>query len=51
MSKSGSFTKAQRDLMGQMLLEGATPENLARIYAGKKPKGGAPNTGLGTSGQ
>jgi hypothetical protein len=52
MSKSGSFTKAQRDLMGQMLLEGATPENLARIYAGKKPKGGgptpaAPTTGLG----
>jgi hypothetical protein len=54
MSKSGSFTKAQRDLMGQMLLEGATPENLARIYAGKKPKRGAtatppagPTTGLG----
>jgi hypothetical protein len=32
MSRSGSYTKAQRDLMGQMLLDGATPENLARIY-------------------
>ena len=51
MSKSGSYTKAQRDLMGQMLLEGVTPENVARIFAGKKPKGGGPNTGLGTSGQ
>jgi len=52
MSKSGSYTKAQRDLMGQMLLEGVTPENVARIFAGKKPKGGgptpaAPTTGLG----
>ncbi len=52
MSKSGSFTKAQRDLMGQMLLEGVTPENVARIFAGKKPRGGAPTpaapaTGLG----
>lgn len=54
ISKSGSYTKAQRDLMGQMLLDGATPENLARIFAGKKPRGGAsatppagPTTGLG----
>lgn len=52
ISKSGSYTKAQRDLMGQMLLEGATPENLARIFAGKKPKGtpptsAGPTTGLG----
>lgn len=52
ISKSGSYTKAQRDLMGQMLLDGVTPENVARIFAGKKPKGGTtppagPTTGLG----
>ena len=58
ISKSGSYTKAQRDLMGQMLLEGVTPENVARIFAGKKPRGGVPTptpspagptTGLGGS--
>jgi hypothetical protein len=55
MSRSGSYTKAQRDLMGEMLLGGADPDNLARIFAGKKPKGGGraspspvPSTGLGT---
>lgn len=55
MSKSGSYTKAQRDLMGEMLLEGPSPENLARIYRGKTRNGAptrtppAPNTGLGSS--
>lgn len=55
MSKSGSYTKAQRDLMGEMLLDGPTPENLARIYRGKTRNGAptrtppAPNTGLGSS--
>ena len=43
MSKGGAYNQAQRDLMGQMLLEGATPENLARIYSGRqRPRGGAP---------
>lgn len=32
LSKSGAYTKAQRDLIAQMLLGGADPENLARIY-------------------
>jgi len=35
MSKGGSYSQAQRDLMGQMLLDGATPENLARIFGNR----------------
>jgi hypothetical protein len=35
LSKSGAYSKQQRDIMGEMLLEGATPENLQRIYRGK----------------
>jgi hypothetical protein len=42
LSNSGSYTKAQRDMMGQMLLDGATPENLQRIFGrGRAPRGGA----------
>jgi len=45
MSKGGAYSQAQRDLMGQMLLEGATPENLARIYkVPKKSRRGPPTT-------
>lgn len=40
LSKSGAYSKKQRDIMGEMLLEGATPENLQRIYRGK----GGPTT-------
>jgi hypothetical protein len=32
LSRSGSYSRNQRDLIGQMLLDGPTPENLARIY-------------------
>lgn len=42
MSKGGAYSKAQRDLMGQMLLEGATPENLARIFGNRGGRGGRP---------
>jgi hypothetical protein len=42
LSNSGSYTKQQRDFMGQMLLDGATPENLQRIFGrGRAPRGGA----------
>ena len=32
LSKSGAYSQAQRDLMGEMLLGGATDANLARIF-------------------
>jgi hypothetical protein len=51
MSKGGSYSQAQRDIMGQMLLDGATPENLARIFGnrggrrgGSPPSANAPRT-------
>jgi hypothetical protein len=42
LSKAGAYSEAQRDLMGQMLLEGATPENLARIFPPRGRRGGPP---------
>jgi len=38
MSRSGSFSKPQRDLMADILYGGATPENLARIYGARPPR-------------
>lgn len=35
LSKSGAYSKQQRDIMGEMLLEGTTPENLQRIFRGR----------------
>ena len=35
LSKSGAYSKQQRDIMGEMLLDGATPENLQRIFRGR----------------
>lgn len=43
LSKSGAYSKQQRDIMGEMLLEGATPENLQRIFRGR---GGPPRNAL-----
>lgn len=47
LSKSGAYSKQQRDIMGEMLLEGATPENLQRIFRGRggppqRPRSGPP---------
>jgi hypothetical protein len=38
MSRSGSYTKPQRDLMADILYGGATDENLARIYGNRPPR-------------
>lgn len=38
LSRSGSYTKAQRDRMGEMLLGGNDPANLARIYGNRPPR-------------
>jgi hypothetical protein len=38
MSRSGSFSKPQRDLMADILYGGATDENLARIYGNRPPR-------------
>lgn len=38
LSKSGTYTKSQRDRMGEMLLGGSDPENLARIYGNRPPR-------------
>lgn len=38
LSRSGSYTKAQRDRMGEMLLGGNDPANLARIYGARPPR-------------
>jgi hypothetical protein len=48
MSRSGAYTKAQRDRMGEMLLGGTDPENLARIY-GNRPPRNALNVGTPTT--
>jgi len=43
LSKSGAYSKQQRDIMGEMLLEGATPENLQRIFRGRgEPRSSGP---------
>jgi hypothetical protein len=42
LSRSGSYSKAQRDRMGEMLLGGATPENLARIFPPSRSRRGPP---------
>ena len=38
LTRSGSYTKAQRDLMADILYGGATDENLARIYGNRPPR-------------
>jgi hypothetical protein len=48
MSRSGSFSKPQRDLMADILYGGATDENLARIY-GNRPPRNALNVGTPTT--
>lgn len=48
MSQSGAYSQAQRDIMGEMLAKGVTAENLAPIFAGRRPRGGGrPRGGAG----
>jgi len=59
LSRSGGYSRAQRDLMGEMLQADPTPENLTRIFRGRTggtapqapapapPTPAAPTTALG----
>lgn len=45
MISNRAYTRAQRDLMGEMLLGGTDEANLARIFRVKPPKGKPPSGG------
>ena len=45
LSRSGAYSRNQRDIMGQMLLGGITDENLARIFPQRGPRNALSNAG------